>query len=86
MGAAQGTGVVAWTGFGVTLSLATPAQGLQPWCCGSCCQQEGPGKSRAAVAEPDQAGVSGASSTSRAADALNSSRAGEWLSPSLGKL
>lgn len=27
MGAAQGTGVVGWTHFGVTLSLATPAQG-----------------------------------------------------------
>lgn len=29
VGAAQGTGVVAWTGFGVALSLATPARGLQ---------------------------------------------------------
>lgn len=29
MGAAQGTGVVAWTASGVTLSLAAPARGLQ---------------------------------------------------------
>lgn len=27
MGAAQGTGVVEWMHFGVTLSLAAPAQG-----------------------------------------------------------
>lgn len=29
VGSAQGTGVVRWTRFGVTLSLGTPAQGLQ---------------------------------------------------------